>query len=121
MVDSETNGSKQDQHRKCRIVPNIIDDIAGVDPGREAFLVPRSDNPKDGWKSITFKEYANAVNRIAHRIVETCGTPSQGSFPTIAYVGPNDARYVILLVGAVKAGYKVIFLMNIGYLEITVF
>ena len=111
MVAKDTNGSnKRDHHREYRLVPNIIDDIAKSDPEREAFLVPRSDNPKDGWKSITFKEYANAVNRIAHRIIEACGTPSPGSFPTIAYVGPNDARYVVLLVGAVKAGYKVLFL-----------
>ncbi|KAI0846731.1 acetyl-CoA synthetase-like protein [Daldinia vernicosa] len=117
MIDKETNGSKQDQHCKYRLVPNIIDDIARADPKKEAFLVPRSDNPKDGWKSITFKEYANAINHIAYRIIQTCGTPSEGSFPTIAYVGPNDARYVILLVGAVKAGYKALFISPRNSLE----
>ncbi|KAI1474899.1 acetyl-CoA synthetase-like protein [Daldinia eschscholtzii] len=118
MVATDTNGSnKGDHHREYRLVPNIIDDIAKSDPKREAFLVPRSDNPKDGWKSISFKEYANAVNRIAHRIIEACGTPSPGSFPTIAYVGPNDARYVVLLVGAVKAGYKAMFISPRNSLE----
>ena len=88
-------------------MPHIIDGLAKDDPTREAFSIPRSENPKDGWKVVTFKEYANAINRVAHRIIERCGTPSPGSFPTIAYIGPNDARYVVLMVGAIKAGYKV--------------
>ncbi|KAI1134702.1 acetyl-CoA synthetase-like protein [Hypoxylon sp. FL0543] len=105
----ETNGSSK-PHYGRRLVPHIIDEIAKTDPGREAFSIPRSSDPKDGWKAVTFKEYANAINYNARKIVETCGTPSPGSFPTIAYIGPNDARYVVILVGAIKAGYKVLFI-----------
>lgn len=50
---------------------------------------------------------ANAVNRCAHRIVDICGKPEEGSFPTIAYIGPNDARYIVMMIACVKAGYKV--------------
>lgn len=50
---------------------------------------------------------ANAVNRCAHRIVEVCGTPEKDTFPTIAYLGPNDVRYIVLMIAAVKAGYTV--------------
>lgn len=50
---------------------------------------------------------ANAVNRCAHRIVEVCGKPEKDSFPTIAYLGPNDARYIVMMIAAVKAGYAV--------------
>ncbi|KAI1413959.1 acetyl-CoA synthetase-like protein [Hypoxylon sp. FL1857] len=107
--ETETNGSSKPSYGR-RLVPNIIDEIAKTDPGREAFTIPRSSDPKDGWKAVTFKEYANSINYIAHRIIETCGTPSPGSFPTIAYIGPNDARYVVILVGAIKAGYKVLFI-----------
>lgn len=106
MATIAMNGSSKPK-RERRLMPHIIDRIAKEDPTREAFSVPRSENPKDGWKVVTFKDYANAVNRVAHRIVERCGTPPSGSFPTIAYIGPNDARYVVLLVGAIKAGYKV--------------
>ncbi|OTA63356.1 nonribosomal peptide synthetase, partial [Hypoxylon sp. EC38] len=100
-----------------RLVPNIIDEIAKTDPGREVFSIPRSSDPHDGWKAVTFKEYANAINYIAHRIIETCGVPSPGSFPTIAYIGPNDARYVVILLGAVKAGYKILFISPRNSLE----
>ena len=29
------------------------------------------------------------------------------TFETLAYIGPNDLRYNVLILGAVKAGYKV--------------
>ncbi|KAI0177636.1 nonribosomal peptide synthetase [Pestalotiopsis sp. NC0098] len=93
-----------------RLIPHIIDDFAQNEPNREAFQIPRSANVQDGWKVVTFKEFANAVNHAAHRITEICGKPEKGTFPTIAYIGPNDARYVVMMVGAIKAGYKALFI-----------
>lgn len=90
-----------------RLLPNIIDQIAGQEPTRECIQVPRSSEPSDGWRIVTWKDMANAVNRCAHRITELCGKPQEGSFPTIAYIGPNDARYFVMMIGASKAGYKV--------------
>lgn len=92
-----------------RLIPHVIDNIAREDPNREAFQSPRTDNPKDGWATITFENYANAINRCARMIIDTCGKPSSGSFPTIAYIGPQDARYVVMIFAAVKAGYRVSF------------
>ncbi|OTB03901.1 hypothetical protein M426DRAFT_73780 [Hypoxylon sp. CI-4A] len=108
-LNHKTNASAK-QYPKSRILPNVIDNTAKEDPSKEAFFIPRSADPKDGWKAITFKQYANAINWLAHRIVEACGTPTPGSFPTIAYIGPNDARYIVILVAAVKAGYKALFI-----------
>lgn len=90
-----------------RTVPNAIDEVARSEPHREAFQIPRSDQPKDGWSVVTYGEYANAINLRAHAIVETCGRSSYDTFPTLAYIGPQDARYFVFLVAAVKAGYKV--------------
>ncbi|KAI5856766.1 acetyl-CoA synthetase-like protein [Durotheca rogersii] len=109
MDDENTNGSGRPEYGR-RLLPHLIDEISTRDPGREAFSIPRSSNPKDGWKAVTFKEYSDAINRAAHRIIEVCGRPPAGAFPTIAYIGPNDARYVVLLLGAVKAGYKALFI-----------
>ncbi|KAK1971952.1 thioester reductase domain-containing protein [Colletotrichum sublineola] len=95
----------QPQYGK-RLIPHIIDETARSEPNRECLAVPRSSDPRDGWTPITFKQVANAVNRIAHRIIEKCGTPEPGSFPTITYIGPNDARYLIVTVACIKAGYK---------------
>ncbi|KAL9080499.1 MAG: hypothetical protein Q9157_000733 [Trypethelium eluteriae] len=101
-------GSRTEYGR--RLVPNVIDEIACKDPQREAFQIPRSDDPKDGWKAITFNDYANAINRSALEIFETCGKAAEDKFPTIAYIGPQDARYVVIMVAAVKAGYKALFI-----------
>ncbi|KAK6082367.1 nonribosomal peptide synthetase [Seiridium cupressi] len=93
-----------------RLIPHIVDDFAQRDPEREAFQIPQSSDPKDGWKVITWGAYANAINHVARRITEICGKPEQDAFPTIAYIGPNDARYVVIMVAAIKAGYQVLFI-----------
>lgn len=90
-----------------RLLPQVVDHIAATDPERECFTIPRSSDAKDGWKAVTFKQYANAINHVVHRIFATCGHPLAGTCPTIAYIGPNDARYVVVTLAAVKAGYKV--------------
>lgn len=90
-----------------RVLPTVIDSIAAQDPTRECVSIPRSSEPSDGWKVVTWKGMANAINRVAHRITELCGKPEENSFPTIAYLGPNDVRYIVTMVACVKAGYKV--------------
>ncbi|KAI0442900.1 hypothetical protein F4803DRAFT_517210 [Xylaria telfairii] len=93
-----------------RLFPQVVDDVAARQPGRECFSIPRSTDPKDGWKVVTFKQYANAINHVSHRIIANCGVPPVDTFPTIAYIGPNDARYVVLVLAAVKAGYKALYI-----------
>lgn len=85
---------KTTEHGK-RLIPNIVDDKARDHPQQEAFQIPHSSDPNDGWRVVTWGEYANAVNYVAWRIIEICGQPDEGSFPTLAYIGPNDARYVV--------------------------
>lgn len=92
-VSSSNHGGSSEYGR--RLVPNVIDEAAHETPEREAFSIPRSTNPGDGWRVVTFKDYANAINRCCHMIVERCGKAPEGTFPTIAYIGPNDARYYV--------------------------
>ncbi|KAH6652455.1 hypothetical protein BKA67DRAFT_521644 [Truncatella angustata] len=92
-----------------RLIPNVIDELARDDPLREAFQIPLSQDPQDGWEVITFWDYSNAVNLQAHKIVKLCGKAPVGTFPTLAYIGPQDARYVVFMVAAVKAGYQALF------------
>ncbi|KAK1596905.1 thioester reductase domain-containing protein [Colletotrichum navitas] len=89
-----------------RLIPQIIDETARSEPNRELLSVPRSSDPRDGWEPITFRQIANAVNRVARIVIEKCGTPEPGSFPTLTYIGPGDVRYLIVTVACIKAGYK---------------
>ncbi|EXF76803.1 thioester reductase domain-containing protein [Colletotrichum fioriniae PJ7] len=95
----------QPQYGK-RLIPQVLDEVAESEPNREFISVPRSSNPQDGWKPISYKQIANAVNRIAQRIIDKRGKPEPGSFPTLTYIGPNDARYMIIMIACIKAGYK---------------
>jgi hypothetical protein len=90
-----------------RLVVSMVDETAATDPSRHWMSIPVSSEAKDGWREVTFGDLANAVNRVARQILDTCGPASADAFPTIAYIAPNDARYIIFLLAAVKAGYKV--------------
>ncbi|EHA49107.1 L-aminoadipate-semialdehyde dehydrogenase [Pyricularia oryzae 70-15] len=115
-----------------RLIPQVLDDLARTTPDREMFSVPRSDDPKDGWKTLSYGQVAGAVDRVAGYLLEQkkdilsrCASSSssgnsqtngsgdsraQDEFPTLAYLGPSDARYVIFAVACVKAGMKALFI-----------
>ncbi|KAJ0349754.1 hypothetical protein COL154_005833 [Colletotrichum chrysophilum] len=98
-------------------VPNIIDQRAAYEPLREACSIPRTANPRDGWRIITYKELANCVNYMAQVILQNYGAPPKDTFPTVCYIGPNDIRYGIMIVAAIKAGYKSLFVSPRNPLE----
>ena len=90
---------------RTQLVPQIVDHYATVTP--EAIYAEYPVSPmtyEDGYRPITFKAFANAVNGIAWWLVEKLG-PGDGEILT--YVGPDDLRYPALVLGAVKAGYRV--------------
>ncbi|KAM3498789.1 hypothetical protein MY10362_007905 [Beauveria mimosiformis] len=92
-----------------RLYVNVVDETAKADPDRTWIYAPRSSDPRDGWKAISWQQHANAVSRTANWLVEKLGKPEPKSFPSLAYVGPNDARYLILFAAGVKAGYQIMF------------
>ncbi|KAL1838823.1 hypothetical protein VTJ49DRAFT_2180 [Mycothermus thermophilus] len=100
-----------------RLLVNIVDQRAREEPDREWLYIPNSSDPKDGWKKISYKQAANAVNRVAHKLVQLTGKPAKDEFPTVAYIGPNDVRYLIFTLGAIKAGYKALFISPRNSLE----
>jgi AMP-binding enzyme len=90
-----------------RLIPNILDQLAQDEPDKLYAELPVS--PTDytaGFQKITFGALANAVNGVAWWITETLGPGKD--FPTLAYIGPNDLSHNILIIGAVKAGYKML-------------
>ncbi|KAK7926774.1 Non-canonical non-ribosomal peptide synthetase [Apiospora marii] len=93
-----------------RLLPHIVDDNATQKPDAEWLSIPNSSNPKDGWRVITWKEFANAVNACCQRIIAQCGEAPKNEFPTITYIGPMDARYFVIMLAAVKTGYKCLFI-----------
>ncbi|KAF7892709.1 uncharacterized protein EAF02_000247 [Botrytis sinoallii] len=58
------------------------------------------------YRKITYAQLANVVNGAARFLTEKCGPGKD--FQTLCYMGWNDFRYVIFILGAVKAGYKLL-------------
>jgi len=88
-----------------RLLPSFIDQIALETPKLSFVEVPKSANISEGSRKITYDVLARAVDKCAWWIQQELG---QGhGFPALAYVGPHDLRYLFLVFGACKAGYKV--------------
>lgn len=87
-----------------RLLPQVIDAYAKRDPERIYALVPHSADVDQGFRRITMKELARAVNRIAWWIDREIG--HSDNFETLAYMGATDIRYGIFFFAAIKCGYK---------------
>lgn len=91
------------------LLPNTLFKLAAQYPDLTYAEYARSTDATDGNRKITFKEVANAVHAIAWWIEKNVGKPAKddGS-ETMVYMGPNDLRYGILVLGSVMVGYKVL-------------
>ena len=84
----------------------LIDEIAVTNLERAFISIAKTANPQDGFEDIKYSTLAKAVNRASWWIQNNIG---QGSyFPTLfAYLEPHDLRHAILILAAIKTGYKV--------------
>lgn len=88
------------------LVPHLVDKRAALTPDTIYSEYPVSTlTYAEGYRKITYRDLANAVNGAAAWLINTLGPGKD--FETLAYIGPNDIRYPALILGAVKAGYKV--------------
>ncbi|KAL7920237.1 hypothetical protein ACQKWADRAFT_328838 [Trichoderma austrokoningii] len=89
---------------ETRSIINIIEDDAASNPNRPFVFVPRSTKPQDGWEPITYRQITNAANHVAHIIAQmVANDPRKDDFPTVGYIGPNDVRYLIVMLACMKA------------------
>ncbi len=93
-------------HRRKQLLPNIIDGMANTRPWALYAETPRSLTTYDaGYRKITYGAFANAINGVAWLLEKRLGRGK--THETLVYVGPNDLGYIVMILGAVKAGYKV--------------
>lgn len=88
------------------LIPNIVDHLAKVQPHTLYAEYPVSTlSYEEGYRKITYGDFANAINGIAWWLHKALGPGEDCEI--LAYIGPNDLRYTALILGAVKAGYSV--------------
>ncbi len=99
-----------------QLLNHMVDDIARATPSAVWVETPISATSYEpGFQKVTYAMLANAINGVAWWMQQSLG-PAQ-NFETLAYFGPWDIRYVLLLLGAVKAGYKVSILFKGVFLQ----
>lgn len=89
-----------------QLLNSIVDETARATPDLVYAELPKS--PVDlsqGFRQVTYRDFANGIDAVAWWLRKNLG-PSE-TFETLTYIGPNDLRHNLLLLGAVKAGYKV--------------
>ena len=88
------------------LIPNIVDQRAQTEPERLYAEYPiLAVSYEDGYRKISYSDFANAVNGMVWWLYNTLGPRSD--VEVLAYIGPNDLRYPALVLGAVKAGFVV--------------
>jgi acyl-coenzyme A synthetase/AMP-(fatty) acid ligase len=92
--------------QRKQLLNNIVDGLAKTKPSALYAEIPISLTTYEaGFRKITYRMLANAINGVAWWLKEELGISQ--NFETLSYIGPSDVQYVIMLLGAVKAGYKV--------------
>lgn len=93
-------------------LPDVIQERARSDPGRVWANCPVQDDNQAGvavnqyqliYRKVTYREFSSAIDSVAQILKKSLGK----AFDTLAYLGPTDLRYSIVVVAAIKAGYKV--------------
>ncbi|OKO90824.1 hypothetical protein PENSUB_13125, partial [Penicillium subrubescens] len=85
-------------------IPTMLDRRAEAHPDRVWVRHPVGTSYTKGFQAATYGQMRTAVNRVARLLKDKLGESQ--SFETLAYVGPNDLRYHIVLVAVIKLGYK---------------
>lgn len=101
-----------------RLITSIIDQIAAETPDRPYISVPTHNWQQDGYVDVTYGQFAKAADKAAWWLDEQLGQTAEGSFDTFAYMGENDLRYALLVLGAIKSRRKVsclICILNFPY------
>ncbi|KXG50671.1 Male sterility, NAD-binding [Penicillium griseofulvum] len=101
-----------------RLIITIVDEMARDEPEQVVYSLAISQDISKGLRDISARDFANAVNRTAWWLESELGKESQ--FPTVGYFGPrNDFRYILLIFGCIKAGYKALLPSPLNRIEAT--
>jgi hypothetical protein len=91
-----------------RLCVHVADELAQQTPNRIYATITNSNHDiEQGFRDVTIRQFANAVNYAAWEIEARFGASQAGAFDVIAYIGTPDIRYSIYFYAAIKTGYQV--------------
>ncbi|KAK2861154.1 putative NRPS-like protein biosynthetic cluster [Arthroderma sp. PD_2] len=98
----ETNGA---ENIGKRLMAQVIDSLSEEDPDRRVCTMPKGADCSDGFFDLTFRQLARMVNHMSWWIEEVFGR-SISPTETLAYLGSNDVRYLVMVMACNKTGYQ---------------
>ncbi|CAK4034303.1 hypothetical protein DOTSEDRAFT_73214 [Lecanosticta acicola] len=87
-------------YAKTRRLPDTLEELSRDYPDQTLLLVPNDEDLKHGWRSITYRHLANAVDGMCRWIEAEFGA-GQRNIDVAAYMG-----YLVTEIALMKAGYK---------------
>jgi acyl-coenzyme A synthetase/AMP-(fatty) acid ligase len=90
---------------EAKLLINVLEEKAKWMPNDTYMRYPGKNWETEGYLTISWKEYANSIDKMAYWLDNQLGKATKND--TIAYFGPSDPRYGILVPAAYKTGRKV--------------
>ena len=95
-LDGDTN------MRSSHLLPVIIEERARKRPLATFAKIPRDNAYENGYRTVTNSAMATAIDYVANLITSTF--PPRHENQRVAYLGPSDLRYTIVLLAGIKTG-----------------
>jgi acyl-CoA synthetase (AMP-forming)/AMP-acid ligase II len=97
-------GSIQADDEQGKLLVTSIEEKARWFAEHTVFRYAAGDWENDGYRNLTWSQWADAINKVAYWLDEQLGTSTD--VDTVAYLGPNDIRYSVLLPAVMKTRRK---------------
>ena len=104
-AESRPNGGINFLDFGNRMLPQVVDELAKLNPERIYASIPVTSEVTHGFRDISIMDLSQAVNGFAWWLDARMSRRTK--FETLAYMGLPDLRYAIVFLAAVKCGYKV--------------
>src|ERR1700761_475937 len=90
-----------------RLLPDIVDQYARLDPTKVHSYIPRSAQLEDGFRPITYNILSRAVNLSAQWLLDNL--VARVGKGVIGFMGDSDLRSTIFMLAGIKTGVAVAF------------
>ncbi|KAM0531336.1 hypothetical protein ACHAPP_008096 [Verticillium nonalfalfae] len=91
-----------------RLIPQIMDSLAVVEPERVVFSLTKLSAESLEFRDISAQLFTQAVDKLAWWLHAQVGDTEQ--IQPVGYIGPHDLRHVLLTYACVKTNYTALFL-----------
>jgi hypothetical protein len=113
----EQMANMPDENTGRRLPAAFLDNLAKTNPDRKYAVIPNGTDISDGFRDLTIREVAQAVNYTSWWIQKVLGPTTKPE--TVSYMASNDVRYIIFVWACNKTGYTVRQSENCLYAAIT--